>query len=249
MTLRDPVALRTFPGLKGAAKAVEEARPEKREIDIPGAERTRSPIFVRSSPHDGGSGLPTAVPGGNISPDSESAEPFPLSGALPLMPAKTEPDGEYVTRRALLGVGSFVAALPLLIPGAITLTQVAGPAANSPFTTVPSNPCLLPTLRAHPRILFTPTRLALLQARWANPDPNFVALKTSWNITGSGTISAMASLVKYLATGSLPELTNAYNIAIAQPYSLYRGQVTMYADLSPFVFDWCYNAYRPNRII
>ena len=38
-----------------------------------------------------------------------------------MMTAKTEPDGEYVTtRRALLGVASFVAALPILIPGAIT---------------------------------------------------------------------------------------------------------------------------------
>ena len=45
-----------------------EARPDEREIDIPGAERTAVTDFVPSSPHNDGSGLPTAASGGNISP-------------------------------------------------------------------------------------------------------------------------------------------------------------------------------------
>jgi hypothetical protein len=47
---------------------VGEARPDEREIDFPGAERTAVTDFGAQQSHDDGSGLPTAVSGGIISP-------------------------------------------------------------------------------------------------------------------------------------------------------------------------------------
>ena len=46
-----------------------EARPDEREINIPGAERTTVTNFGASTSHDDGPGLPTAASGVNISPE------------------------------------------------------------------------------------------------------------------------------------------------------------------------------------
>jgi hypothetical protein len=156
------------------------------------------------------------------------------------MTVKTEPDGEYVTtRRALLGVAPFVAALPILISGARTLAQVAGPPTSIPYTTVPSNPWPLPTLRAHPRIFLTPTRLARLQSLWASPPAIMTGLKTTINAD----TQILSHMIKYLATGSLTELTSAYTTAVATsfPASGFTGPYNLMGNGSSFVLDWGYN--------
>lgn len=104
-------------------------------------------------------------------------------------------------------------------------------------------PWALPLLRPHPRILMTPTRIARLQARWASPTGNFVALVTNWSGGSANATNGLGFALKYLATGNATFATSAYNAAIAESYALEKGGPwQLWANTSPIVLDWCYSA-------
>ncbi len=102
------------------------------------------------------------------------------------------------------------------------------------YTVTPSDPWPLPTLRDHPRLFLTPTRLERLRALWADPPVNFTKLKS----TIDGDSQNISRMIRYLATGTLSNLTKAYDSAIAQSFSAFRGSYQLYADDSAFVLDW-----------
>lgn len=110
------------------------------------------------------------------------------------------------------------------------------------YSHVPSSPWSVPTLNAHPRIFFTPTRLARFRALWASPTTNFTQLKSQ--ITAD--TNPMSRMVVYMATrltdptGALNQLTIAYNAQIGQTFSVARSVNSLYADISAFIFDWGY---------
>lgn len=115
------------------------------------------------------------------------------------------------------------------------------------YTHVPTSPWALPTLRSHPRIMLTPTRLARLVSLYNSPPSSMLSLKLTWPGGGTGTSAGaiMGNMINYLATGNLTNLTSAYNAAITGAGG--GTAITFWAQTAPFVFDWGYNDLTPTQ--